>query len=115
MPSAELVLGTMTFGDTADEAISGRLLAVALDAGVTEVDTTNAHVGGLTEEIRGRLLAGRRGRVRLASKVGMPHPDPGSDAPLSAAALHRCVQGSRRRRGTDPVRRRRTNRPRCWR
>ncbi|NRD25034.1 aldo/keto reductase [Frigoribacterium sp. VKM Ac-2836] len=96
-----LVLGTMTFGDTVDEATAGRMLDIARDAGVTWIDTANAYVGGATESMLGRLLAGRRDEVVLASKAGMPHADAGGLPPLSAEALRASVEASLRRLGTD--------------
>ncbi len=96
-----LVLGTMTFGDTVDEATAARMLDIARDAGVSWIDTANAYVGGTTETMLGRLLAGRRDEVVLASKAGMPHADAGGLPPLSAVALRASVEASLRRLGTD--------------
>jgi len=101
-----LVLGTMTFGDTVDEAGAEAMLGAALDAGITWIDTANAYVGGETERLLGRqlrsgVLAGRRDELVLASKAGMPHADAGDDAPLSPAALRRSVEGSLGRLGVD--------------
>lgn len=48
------------------------LLAAALDAGVTLVDTARSY--GLSEERLGRLLEGRRDRVVLSTKVGYGTP-----------------------------------------
>ena len=39
LPISRLVLGTMTFGGTADEATAGRMVEEALDAGITTIDT----------------------------------------------------------------------------
>ncbi|MFJ2618339.1 aldo/keto reductase [Glutamicibacter sp. NPDC087344] len=98
---AQLVLGTMTFGDTADHKVSAQMLDAALDAGITHIDTANAYVGGATEELLASLLEGRRDQVFLASKAGMPHADAGDDSPLSPAALRRSVEASLRRLRTD--------------
>jgi aryl-alcohol dehydrogenase-like predicted oxidoreductase len=103
LPISRLVLGTMTFGDTVDEATAGRMVEEALDAGITTIDTANAYVGGATEEMLSRLLKERRGDVILASKAGMPHPDHGQDSPLSPAGLRRSVEGSLRRLGVDSI------------
>ncbi|MDQ0076756.1 aldo/keto reductase [Arthrobacter oryzae] len=103
LPISRLVLGTMTFGDTVDEATAGRMVEEALDAGITTIDTANAYVGGTTEEILSRLLKGRRGDVILASKAGMPHPDHGDNSPLSPAGLRASVEGSLRRLGVDSI------------
>ncbi|PRX47035.1 aryl-alcohol dehydrogenase-like predicted oxidoreductase [Prauserella shujinwangii] len=101
VPVSGLVLGTMTFGDTVDADGAQRMLDVALDAGITAVDTANGYAGGRTEEILRPLLAGRRDRIVLASKAGMPHPDAGEASPLSAAGLRAAVEGSLRRLGVD--------------
>ena len=98
---AALVLGTMTFGDTADAQASEQMLNTALDAGITHIDTANAYVGGATEELLATLLEGKRDSVFLASKAGMPHADAGEDSPLSPAALRRSVEASLRRLNTD--------------
>lgn len=99
----EPVLGTMTFGDTVDADTAGRMLDLALDAGVSGVDTANGYAAGASEEILGPLLRGRRDRVVLATKAGIPHPDAGEHAPLSPEGLRRSLEGSLRRLGTDHV------------
>lgn len=96
-----LVLGTMTFGDTIDADGAARMLDMALEAGITGVDTANGYAGGRTEEMLRPLLDGRRDSVVLASKAGMPHPDAGNASPLSAPALRAAVDGSLRRLGVD--------------
>ncbi|WP_285495852.1 aldo/keto reductase [Actinomadura sp. NBRC 104425] len=98
---SRLVLGTMTFGDTAGRDTAARMLDVAADAGVTMLDTANGYAGGACEEILGELLATRRDRFLLAGKVGIPHPDAGDAPPLSAEAIRRCLDGSLRRLRTD--------------
>ncbi|MDA0565668.1 aldo/keto reductase [Streptomonospora sp. S1-112] len=103
VPMSRLVLGTMTFGDTVDEAGAARILDLALEAGVTAVDTANGYAGGASEEIVGRLLAARRPDVVLATKAGIPHPDAEGHAPLSAAGLRASLEGSLRRLGVDRV------------
>ncbi len=97
------VLGTMTFGDTADEAESAAMLEAALDAGITTVDTANGYAGGTSEEILGRLLRTRFDDVLLATKAGMPHPDAGQHSPLSSRGLRSSLEGSLRRLGTDSI------------
>ena len=41
-----LTLGTMEFGSKVDETEASRLLASAVDAGVTAVDTANVYASG---------------------------------------------------------------------
>lgn len=103
LPISKLVLGTMTFGDTADEATARRIVDEALDSGITTVDTANGYASGATEEILSRLLKGRRDQVLLATKAGMPHPDHGNHSPLSAAGLRRSLEGSLRRLDVESV------------
>ncbi|WP_128374423.1 aldo/keto reductase [Streptomyces cavernae] len=103
VPLSRLVLGTMTFGDTVDRAGAAAMLDAALDAGITGVDTANGYAGGESERLLGELLPGRRDRVVLATKVGIPHSDQGDNAPLSAAGLRACLDGSLKRLGIDHV------------
>ncbi|GAA3768520.1 aldo/keto reductase [Plantactinospora mayteni] len=103
VPLSRLVLGTMTFGDTVDATGAARLLDLALDAGMTGVDTANAYATGVTEDLLGDLLPGRRDRIVLATKAGMPHPDHGDHAPLSAPGLRASLDGSLRRLKVDHV------------
>ncbi|WP_430296867.1 aldo/keto reductase [Sinomonas sp. B1-1] len=103
LPLSKLVLGTMTFGDTADEATARVIFDEALDAGITAIDTANGYAGGRTEEILSRLLKGRRDEVLLATKAGMPHPDHGDHSPLSARGLRLSLEGSLRRLEVESV------------
>lgn len=65
----EFCLGTMMFGNRADEATSAHILDAALERGVNFIDTAAMYMNGGTEEILGRLLKGRRDRVFLTTKV----------------------------------------------
>ncbi|GAA0969502.1 aldo/keto reductase [Streptomyces rhizosphaericus] len=65
VPLSRLVLGTMTFGDTVDRAGAAAMLDIALDAGVTGVDTANAYAG---------LRAALEGCLR---RLGTDHVDLG--------------------------------------
>ncbi|NNN29367.1 aldo/keto reductase [Streptomyces sp. S3(2020)] len=93
----------MTFGDTVDPKGAADMLAAALDAGVTGVDTANGYAGGESERILAELLPAHRDRIVLATKAGMPHPDHGDHAPLSAAGMRASLEGSLKRLGTDHV------------
>ncbi|MFD6275295.1 aldo/keto reductase [Streptomyces sp. NPDC060209] len=103
VPLSRLVLGTMTFGDTADRATAAAMVDAALDAGITGVDTANGYAGGESERILAELLPGRRDQVVLATKAGIPHPDQGEHAPLSSEGLRAALEGSLKRLGTDHV------------
>ncbi|MBD0322198.1 MAG: aldo/keto reductase [Aldersonia sp.] len=106
MPDLELsstVLGTMTFGDTVDADGAAAMVDAALDAGITHIDTANGYAGGESERILARVLRGRRDKVTVATKAGMPHPDAGEHSPLSPAGLRASVEASLARLDTDYV------------
>ncbi len=66
---SEMCLGTMMFGDRCDEAESDRILSTAVDAGVNFIDTAWAYVDGVTEEILGRIIRGKREKLFICTKV----------------------------------------------
>lgn len=72
---SRLCLGTMTFGYQCDEDTSRAILDRAQEGGVTFIDTADVYplggsseTVGITEEIVGRWLEGRRDRFILATK-----------------------------------------------
>ena len=77
-----ICLGTMTFGEQVDEALSFRILDRALERGINFIDTaemyavpTRRETYGATERILGQWFKARPGvrqRVVLASKVAGP-------------------------------------------
>lgn len=98
---SRIVLGTMTFGGQADESASGAILDLALASGVNFIDTANAYNKGVTEEILGRYLRGKRDQVVLASKVFNRMGDGPDEKGLSRAAINRGIEDSLRRLQTD--------------
>jgi aryl-alcohol dehydrogenase-like predicted oxidoreductase len=98
---SELCLGTMTFGNEADEATSKAILDRFLDAGGNFVDTANVYSAGLSEEITGRALGSRRGEVVLATKVRFRMGEGPNDVGVSRRAIRTQVEASLRRLGTD--------------
>ncbi len=85
---SELCLGTMTCGNEADEAASGEIMDRAVEAGVNFFDTADVYCGGLTEQITGRWLNGRRDRIVLASKVHYPTGNGVNDKGSSRIDVH---------------------------
>jgi aryl-alcohol dehydrogenase-like predicted oxidoreductase len=106
-----LALGTMTFGGRGNFANVGetdlegarRQLDRCLDAGVTFVDTADVYSDGLSEEIVGQALQGRRDQVVLATKARMPMGDGPNDAGLSRHHLVASCEASLRRLRVDHV------------
>lgn len=98
---SRLCLGTMTFGSQVDESDSDAMISAALDAGINFVDTANVYNAGLSEEIVGRSLLGRRDKVVLASKAFGAMGNPVEYQGLSRDALQRALEESLRRLQTD--------------
>ena len=71
-------LGTNNFGRRLDRARSIEVVATALDAGVTHVDTANIYGSGESERFIGEALEGRRSDAFLATKFGMGEGSNGS-------------------------------------
>ena len=75
-----ICMGTMTFGNQADEAMSHRILDMSLEAGINFFDTAENYPvppkeewAGRTEEIVGRWMkTKRRDEIILATKVSGP-------------------------------------------
>ena len=72
-----LCLGTMMFGPWGnnDHIDATRIIHRALDAGINFVDTADVYSAGVSEEIVGQAIAGRRDEVFLATKFFMPMDD----------------------------------------
>ncbi|MGX2994454.1 aldo/keto reductase [Streptomyces sp. JNUCC 64] len=103
---SELCLGTMTFGDSADEATSHRMLDAFTEAGGTFVDTADIYGRGASEEVLGRWLKARGNRdgLVIATKVfGSTGEGGGNDSGLSRKHLLAAVEGSLRRLRTDYI------------
>lgn len=100
---AEVVLGTMTFGGSADLDGSRQILAAAVDAGVTRIDTANMYTDGASEEFLGVLLAEHQVDFEVASKVGNPGGVRASGSPLSPAAIIESVDRSLERLRVDSL------------
>ncbi|MCK9902494.1 aldo/keto reductase [Frankia sp. Cpl3] len=106
---SELALGTANFGTRwgtgAEPEEAARILDRFADAGGTFLDTAESYQFGESEEILGRLLAGRRSQFTLATKYGLGlTPDSGVlDTGNGRRPLTRAVEGSLSRLGTDYI------------
>ena len=100
-----VALGTMMFGawGNPDRAECRRMVDMALDAGVTLVDTADIYDFGVSEEILGEALAGRRDRVVLATKFGNPMDDDPLHRGGSRRWVRESVTNSLRRLQTDRI------------
>ena len=104
-----LTLGTMTFGGkgvfakvgSTDVAGARRMVDLCVDAGVNTVDTADVYSGGVSEEIVGQAIAGKRDRLIVATKARFPMGDGPNDRGSSRHHLVRACEASLKRLGTD--------------
>lgn len=96
-------LGTMTFGNEADEATSFAIMDHAAESGINHFDTANIYNGGKSEEITGRWLKDKRDDFVLATKVYFPAGAGVNDRGSSRRHLVQSVEASLRRLATDHV------------
>jgi aryl-alcohol dehydrogenase-like predicted oxidoreductase len=114
---SEICLGTMTFGNQADERASFAILDRAFDAGIDFLDIAEIypvppHVkhAGASEEIVGKWMADKsRDAIIIATKVAGPGsgwfvaPVRANKTALDRHHIARAVEGSLRRLGTDYI------------
>jgi aryl-alcohol dehydrogenase-like predicted oxidoreductase len=96
-------LGCNNFGMRVDEAAAPKVVAAALDAGITHFDTAEMYGGGKSEEFLGRALGSRRDDVTIATKF---LPRPGDQAYTPGVLRARILEGcdiSLGRLGTDHI------------
>jgi aryl-alcohol dehydrogenase-like predicted oxidoreductase len=106
-----LTLGTMTFGGRGKFAAVGaidiaearRIVDICLEAGVNLIDTANGYSGGLSEEIVGTVMEGRRGDTLIATKARMRVGTGPNDEGLSRWHLIRECEKSLKRLKTDVI------------
>jgi aryl-alcohol dehydrogenase-like predicted oxidoreductase len=101
---SHLCLGAMTFGNKewgCDEPTSRAILHRFLDEGGNFIDTADVYSNGVSEEITGRALKGKRQQVVLATKVAAPTGPGPNDLGLSRRHVLDAVEASLRRLGTD--------------
>jgi aryl-alcohol dehydrogenase-like predicted oxidoreductase len=100
-----LVLGAMNFGPIGrtDQEEATAIVDAALGAGINLIDTADFYSRGLSEEMVGKAVAGRREEVVLATKVGLPMDDDRSHRGSSRRWLITELEASLRRLGVDHV------------
>lgn len=107
-----LTLGTATFGGgteffrkwgstDVDEATS--MIDAAMEMGCNFFDTADAYSAGLSERILGEAIRGRRDKVLLATKTGMPMDAEPNSAGTSRDKIIRSCEASLKRLGTDCI------------
>lgn len=109
---AEICLGTMQWGWTADETISGAVMDAYVAAGGNFLDTADVYSrwaegnpGGVSEEIIGRWMQARNNRrdIVLATKVRGTMWEGPNGAGLSRGHIIQACEDSLRRLQTDYI------------
>ncbi|MEJ0106831.1 MAG: aldo/keto reductase [Bacteroidota bacterium] len=107
-----LSFGTGTFGGNndffkawggtqADEAT--RMINICLDAGINLFDTADVYSQGLSEEILGKAIAGKRDTLLISTKATFPFGTGPNNQGSSRHHLIKQVEGSLKRLNTDYI------------
>jgi aryl-alcohol dehydrogenase-like predicted oxidoreductase len=80
-----------------------RLVDICLDAGVNLFDTANIYSRGLSEEILGKAVSGKRQRLLISTKATFSMGDGPNDLGSSRHHLIAACEDSLRRLGTDYI------------
>jgi aryl-alcohol dehydrogenase-like predicted oxidoreductase len=101
---SQLCLGAMTFGRESTEEVSFQMLDRFVEAGGNFIDTANVYSQGISEEILGRWLNGRRrDDFIIATKVRFPMGTGPNDVGLSRKHILASVDESLRRLNTSYI------------
>lgn len=98
-----LCMGTMTFGDAADEAESARIFNRCREVGINFFDCANGYAGGRSEEILGRLIADSRDDLVITSKSGFPQGSDINNQGASRRHIQIQIERSLKRLNTDRI------------
>jgi aryl-alcohol dehydrogenase-like predicted oxidoreductase len=107
-----LSFGAATFGGRgplfsawgqSDAVEARRLVDICLEAGVNLFDTADVYSDGVSEELLGAAVKGRRHDVLISTKTGLPMGEGPHDAGVSLRRLPLAVEASLKRLGTDYV------------
>ena len=90
------------WGDTDVEGAK-RLVNVCLDAGINLFDTADIYSNGLSEEILGKAVEGKRGQLLISTKATFRMSEGPNNVGSSRHHLVESLDGSLRRLGTDYV------------
>lgn len=110
-----LTFGTATFGGSTeffkawgstDVEEATRMINLCLDAGVNLFDTANTYSNGLSEEILGKAISGKRDQVLISTKSTFPLSNNTASANFQGSSrfqLIRNVEASLKRLNTDYI------------
>ncbi|MDE1148512.1 MAG: aldo/keto reductase [Azospirillaceae bacterium] len=107
-----LSFGTGTFGGSneffqrwgaTDVAEASRLVDLCLESGVNFFDTADVYSQGVSEEILGQALKGRRDKALISTKATFPMGEGPNEVGSSRYHLVRACEASLKRLGTDHI------------
>jgi aryl-alcohol dehydrogenase-like predicted oxidoreductase len=107
-----ITMGTMTFGGTGFAKTVGelgvaearRMIDICIDAGVNLLDTADVYSAGLSEEIIGEIMGGKRkDGVLITTKARFPTGDGPNDRGSSRYHLVNACEASLKRLKTDII------------
>ena len=107
-----LSFGAGTFGGandffkawgSSDVAEASRLVDICLDAGLNLFDTADIYSDGVSEEILGKAIAGKRNRVLISSKATFAMGSGPNDVGSSRYHLIQACESSLRRLGVETI------------
>jgi aryl-alcohol dehydrogenase-like predicted oxidoreductase len=104
-PVSEIGLGTWQLGadwGDLDDTTAERILAEAVDSGVTFFDTADVYGAGLSETRIGRFIKSRPDKLFVATKLGR-FPEPGGQANISLKQFRLHTENSLQRLGVDAL------------
>ena len=106
-----LSLGTATFGVThgfegwgnTGVAEATRMVDMCLEAGLNLFDTADIYSRGLSEEILGKAISGKRNRLLISTKATFPMGEARNEMGASRFHIINACEASLRRLGTDHI------------
>jgi aryl-alcohol dehydrogenase-like predicted oxidoreductase len=107
-----LSFGTATFGGSneffqkwgsTDVKEASRLVDICLDAGVNFFDTADVYSAGMSEEVLGAALKGRRDKTLISTKATFAMGDGPNDRGSSRYHIVKAAEASLKRLGTDHI------------
>lgn len=107
-----LSLGTATFGGageffsrwgSTDTTAATRMVDLCLEVGVNFFDTADVYSAGMSEEVLGAAIAGRRNQVLISTKATFRMGDGPNDTGSSRYHIIRAAEASLKRLGTDHI------------
>ena len=104
---SSICLGTWVFGGgpwgEVDDSQSIRVVEEAIEKGVTIIDTAPVYGGGRSEEVVGRAIKGKSGKVAIATKCGLEQKGSSIKPNLSAPFIREELENSLRRLGIETI------------